>query len=360
MLSRLSQKFKKKAPRRQWSPPPASKTINTPQPEEEDNDIVATLLRALPEVGEHVNEGIQWTLWSSILPREIVFQIIDDEFHTDIPTLRNLSLTCRLIHLHARTHLLRHITELRCGTPRTSNIKQFLRLLHQSPDILGLIQSLKIAITTASHPSISFQQHNAERACICFLMKQPLLNLTSLRLTLNLSGSSTYSLEPSFSLYTSLISILGNPKLQHLTLRGSDAFWTRLLTFAPSVVDLNIRNLQQNYGDVAKTRIQPITLTICDPTPISSFLDPNYADLSQVTIFRFFGANRSFIAPYISQFSSTLTRLEMYIYWGSENSVSDAALNLSSLRALQHLTASIHVYISRGALHYDSNIRFRW
>ncbi|PPR03496.1 hypothetical protein CVT24_012674 [Panaeolus cyanescens] len=295
----------------------------TPQtPQDEDSVNMDSELESLLQPLSVSHAETLSMNWTAILPREILFQIIDQEFHAHTPTLRKLALTCQILCCYVRKNLFQEIMELRCISPNTSNVKPFLLMIRQSPDILSFIQTLKINITSVSDPTRSQEQHFIERQLLCFIIKQRFPNLGSLRLTFTCTGYSQYR-DPSLSsLYTAFDHILHeNPTLKRLTLRGFASFWIELLMRTPNVLDLNIQDLQMHYGPSSESNpealMKPTRLTVYDPSSKSAILNQKYVDLSQVSEFRFYGHNKFFISGYLRRLSSALTRLELYLPQGA-------------------------------------------
>ncbi|KAF9049058.1 hypothetical protein BJ165DRAFT_1609977 [Panaeolus papilionaceus] len=297
---------------------------------------------------------------TTTLPLEVIFNIIDVGLHNDPPTLRILSLTCHTIRSYTHKHLFRRV-DLYLGEWQESNIPQFLAVIRSSPTILSAINSLKIRLGNRDGRRI------AEVDALCSVMQQGLPNLTGVHLTIARRSLDRVDEMPQFP--TSLSQLLGNPRLSKLMIWGDEPLDLTMLGNAKHIVDFAIQTVRShpnhsidNAATRSPPRLRPTAFTLYNPPFNHSALSSSYCDLTAVSTFRIFGIGPPLqvIPAYFAKFSSTLTRLEVYVktYRKYYEPGDPPPLILSALLNLRHLTLTLDARFEDGQLASDSERDF--
>ncbi|KAJ6572311.1 hypothetical protein B0H19DRAFT_681672 [Mycena capillaripes] len=171
---------------------------------------------------------------SSCLPQELV-DIVLDNLHDDIPSLRSCSLSARTFVISARIHIFQKIEILPPASPTSSPnaCQRFYKLLTSSPHIAPLVEELSIVLvdpdTTYDLDGDNFNDRRVpwvmdDRTLFLVL---PLLDLKRISLTENLQAHRIHSRRFSMNwdhmdrqLKSALMKTFSSPRLETVHLRG--------------------------------------------------------------------------------------------------------------------------------------------
>ncbi|PPQ68699.1 hypothetical protein CVT24_007584 [Panaeolus cyanescens] len=130
--------------------------------------------------------------WTSALPLELVYHIIDVGLIDHSPTLRNLSLTCRLIHFHTQRYIFQNI-HIRSNWASSvhSNVEKFLTMvlckLKEGIDIFSFIRILNLTNSPWPYHHRATTELETRRKAhnefVLFVLRQSYPNLEALKLT---------------------------------------------------------------------------------------------------------------------------------------------------------------------------------
>ncbi|KAF9049063.1 hypothetical protein BJ165DRAFT_1464207 [Panaeolus papilionaceus] len=144
-----------------------------------------------------------------------------------------------------------------------------------------------------------------------------------------------------------------------------------LLDNATHVVNFTIQNVPSGANDSlvntanrSPPRLQPTMFTLYNPPLHSTVLSSEYCDLTSVLTFRIYAFELPLraILGYLARFSSTLTRLEIYLttYQTYYSPGDPQPLILSALFNLRHLTLTLNAKFKYGQLTSHSASDFQW
>ncbi|KAF9049065.1 hypothetical protein BJ165DRAFT_1526445 [Panaeolus papilionaceus] len=315
----------------------------------------------LPDQDHNIGVVSIQALWACIFPSEIIFHIIDTDLSDDSHALHSLSLTCRVIHAYTRRYLFNDII-LRSGEMSLSNVPNFVAIVHSSSSILLAVRRLHVLL--GSYTGYSQEQQITNVDALCWIMKQEFPNLTHLRLCVSESASTLVGQTLQFQ--SSLSLLLASPKLSNLKFLGYGPLNMALLEQAVHVRDLTIQTVRQPSADGAvvtqgPARIRPVTLNLYSPPWKSSILTSMHCDFSAISTFRFYGLEQLLIRPYLANFSSTLTRLEIYLNFRAYTQ-GPPRLDLRALVKLRHLTTTLNAKFWNGthSHSHQSVLELQW
>jgi hypothetical protein len=100
--------------------------------------------------------GYSDTIWTALLPLELIYLITDLYCSDDLETLRALAGVCKILYCYCRRHIYRTVIV----SPRTETVndssfpERFARFVAQTPQILDYIQTLRCK-TVAEEQSLT-------------------------------------------------------------------------------------------------------------------------------------------------------------------------------------------------------------
>ncbi|KAJ6572290.1 hypothetical protein B0H19DRAFT_681313 [Mycena capillaripes] len=179
------------------------------------------------------------------LPQELV-DIIIDNLHDDLPSLKSCSLAARTFVTSARIHIFRKIEILPPPKPLSSRnlCQRFHKLLTSSPHIAPLVEELSVVLV-GSETSFAYDDDGVylEKRHVTWIMTcrtlpliLPLLNLKRISLTENApvdwNNAGDFSMnwaKMGRQMKSALVNVFSSPRLEAVHLRGIVVESPRLL-----------------------------------------------------------------------------------------------------------------------------------
>ena len=256
------------------------------------------------------------TSWTTLIPLELIYHIIDLYYSDDLDTLRALSGTCKILSSYCRKYIYRTvIVNPNSAAPidDASFPERFARLVVQTPQILDHIQNFSITMQNRSRRS-KFSALSREEESIAFLLSRCMRNLRRLKISMSVD----WILLPD-AVQDAISISFQSPALQDLFIEGIQSF--------PLNVLLHIKNLEyldfccdaappSSQEEPSSFAVQPKMIHLHDPrasTVRYLFGERSSLSTSQLCDLSFFGNGTvvSTLETYFPSFSSSLTGLKL-------------------------------------------------